>query len=606
MLRRFLPVTLIGLGAALLAIAVAQRTEFGERFEGVTYDERVRYTARPETARDDIVIIEIDEQSMRALEPIYGRWPWPRLAHGAVIDFLSRAPARVIAYDVLFSERHTSGEFKLGDSVMTGAQSDDMFVAAVRRAGNVVLAVDATTAESVAVPFDAARNAAALLGHNRAPKEFGVSRTLQPFVDLEGAPLPSLGLAAAAYFKGVPATQVALPADRPLLRFRGQYLPDPPGTPYPVFQFYNVLLSAEQQAGGQTPLHDPSVFRDKIVFVGVSAAALFDAHTAPVSEAVVPGVFLHATATDNVLAGDFMRRASWKTDAAIAVGVGLLAAIVATTLPVWGMVLAVTALVGTLVAGATLLVGQGLWVGVVAPVLAAVVAVGGSYTWRYVIEDREKRRVKKLFGRYVSKDVFEQLMANPSLAQLGGHRREMTVLFTDIRGFTTASEKSTPEAVVTQLNEYFGEMVEILFRHRGTLDKFVGDMVMGLFGAPVTDALHADNAVQCALEMIKVLEQMNARWTAQNRPRLDIGIGISSGVMIAGNIGSSAIMSYTVIGDAVNLGARLESLNKEYGTRILMSEATKARLTLPVQSRRIGDVTVKGKTQPVGVYEVQG
>jgi adenylate cyclase len=182
----------------------------------------------------------------------------------------------------------------------------------------------------------------------------------------------------------------------------------------------------------------------------------------------------------------------------------------------------------------------------------------------------------------------------------------MTVLFTDIRGFTTASEKSTPEAVVTQLNEYFGEMVEILFRHRGTLDKFVGDMVMGLFGAPVADALHADNAVQCALEMIKVLEQMNARWTAQNRPRLDIGIGISSGVMIAGNIGSSAIMSYTVIGDAVNLGARLESLNKEYGTRILMSEATKARLTLPVQSRRIGDVTVKGKTQPVGVYEVQG
>lgn len=604
-LRRFAPPVLIGLGAALVATWVAY-TQFGERAEGVSYDERVRFMARPETARDDIVVIEIDEPSMRMLEPVYGRWPWPRVAHAAVIEFLTRAPARVIAYDVLFSERHTSGEFKVGDSVMTGAESDERLVAAVRRAGNVVLAADATTAETVGVPFDALRQAAAMLGHNKGPKEFGVSRRLEPFVSHDGAQLPSLGVAAAAYFQGVPASQLKLPAGWPLLRFRGPYAPDPPGTPYPVFQFGNVLLSAEQLATGQPPHHDPSVFRDKIVFIAVSAAALFDAHTAPVSEDVVPGVFLHATATDNILAADFMRRASWVADTAIAAAIGLLAAIVAVTLPVWGVVLALASLIGLLIVVSTMLVGQGLWLGVIAPVLTAMMAVGGSYTWRYVVEDREKRRVKRLFGRYVSKDVFQQLMDNPALAQLGGERREMTVLFTDIRGFTTASEKSTPEAVVAQLNEYFGEMVEILFRHRGTLDKFVGDMVMGLFGAPVTDPQHADHAVQCALEMVRVLEQLNVRWTAEGRPRLDIGVGISSGVMIAGNIGSSSIMSYTVIGDTVNLGARLESLNKEYGTRILMSDATQARLTLPVKSRKIGDVTVKGKTQPVGVYEVQG
>ena len=147
-------------------------------------------------------------------------------------------------------------------------------------------------------------------------------------------------------------------------------------------------------------------------------------------------------------------------------------------------------------------------------------------------------------------------------------------------------------------------MVEVLFRHQGTLDKFVGDMVMGLFGAPLADPQHADHAVAAALEMSVELDRLNAAWQAQGRPVLDIGIGINSGEMIAGNIGSSAIMSYTVIGDAVNLGSRLESLNKDYGTRILISQATKDRLTSPVATRLVGEVTVKGRKQPVVVYEV--
>jgi len=187
---------------------------------------------------------------------------------------------------------------------------------------------------------------------------------------------------------------------------------------------------------------------------------------------------------------------------------------------------------------------------------------------------------------------------------LGGQRRDMTVLFSDIRGFTTASEAGTPEAVVRQLNEYFGAMVEVLFRHQGTLDKFVGDMVMGLFGAPLDDPHHADHAVAAALEMSRELARLNEGWRASGQPVLDIGIGINSGEMIAGNIGSTAIMSYTVIGDAVNLGSRLESLNKDYRTHILISEATRARLTIDVRTRPIGEVTVKGRQQPVLVHEV--
>jgi len=161
-----------------------------------------------------------------------------------------------------------------------------------------------------------------------------------------------------------------------------------------------------------------------------------------------------------------------------------------------------------------------------------------------------------------------------------------------------------PEEIVGKLNEYFTRMVDIVFAHKGTLDKFVGDMVMALFGAPLDDADHAQHAVDAALAMIRELNRLNEKWTAEGRPALDIGIGISTGPMIAGNIGSSAIMSYTVIGDNVNLGSRLESLNKDYGTRIIISDATRTQLRGAHQLRPLGDVVVKGKTRAVAIFEV--
>ena len=195
-------------------------------------------------------------------------------------------------------------------------------------------------------------------------------------------------------------------------------------------------------------------------------------------------------------------------------------------------------------------------------------------------------------------------MEHPHLAELGGKRREMSVLFSDIRGFTTVTEKGEPEALVHQLNEYFSRMVEVVFRNHGTVDKFVGDMVMALFGAPVDDPRHADHAVAAAVEMVQELGELNRRWLAEGKVPLDIGIGVNSGDMIAGNIGSSSIMSYTVIGDNVNLGSRLESLNKEYGTRIIISDATRTRLSREPALRPLGNVTVKGKTRPVAIFEI--
>jgi len=167
------------------------------------------------------------------------------------------------------------------------------------------------------------------------------------------------------------------------------------------------------------------------------------------------------------------------------------------------------------------------------------------------------------------------------------------------------SEKGTPEEVVGQLNEYFSRMVQVVFDHRGTVDKFVGDMVMALYGAPLDDEDHAEHAVQTALAMTTALNELNAQWQSQGRPTLDIGIGINTGDMVAGNIGSDTIMSYTVIGDAVNLGARLESLNKDYGTRIIISEATRSRLKERYDMQPLGDVVVKGKSKPVAIFEVK-
>ncbi len=637
-----------GAVAALLAYA-AGLSHYGRMIEATTYDWRLVQTARPADARDDIAIIEINESSVRELEPALGRWPWPRFVHAGVISFLARARARVIIYDVVLSEPDVLGTYRVGDRSMTGPESDAELIAAVRRAGTVIFPADAVFAglqgtagqkpcgplqlpgttyapgpgllsrPDVKTPFEALTRAVSALGHNFLQKDDGgASRRMTPFIDCNGVSVPSLGLAAVLVANQVPAEAVKIDPDR--LRLDDVSAPLVDGdlllwvhgpftdartfaATYPTYPFFNVLLSEERVMSGDKPEIDPSAFADKIVFVGTSATGLFDVH-ATAFGGNTPGVYLHAVLADNMLSNRFMRRASPAADAGVTAGAGLVAGLLAMTLPAWWAVASVVMLLSGFVVAATTATGAGLWLPGFGPIVAVVLALILAFSWQYFVEGREKRQVKRLFGRYVSKDVFEQLMANPALARLGGERREMTVLFSDIRGFTTASEKGTPEAIVAQLNEYFSEMVRVLFQHHGTLDKFVGDMVMGLFGAPVTDPRHADHAVAAAVDMSKALDLLNERWRKEGRPALDIGIGINSGEMIAGNIGSDTIMSYTVIGDAVNLGSRLESLNKEFSTHILISQATRDLLTTPVETRLVGEVKVKGRAQAVVVHEV--
>lgn len=655
---------LIGLALGVAGAAVAaviSTTQFAQSVENKSYDWRVRWTAQPVSPSSPVVIVEINESSVRALEPAVGRWPWPRLVHASAIDYLKRSGAKVIVYDVLFLEHEGRSSTVINGQPVSGEASDDALVTAVRTAGNVVLLADAiyegTTARptaddaenamglsrnvyqpgagfqvrpNVTVPFRELAEAAAAIGHNYLVKDerSDAARRILPFIEHRGLAVPSLGMAAALVFRQVPKADVRAegssmrvgdvrmpilhepvvqsgqPSTQALFRLHAPVsAADGSRSTYPTYSFFDVVLSEDNVQSGRPPVIPASAFEGKVVFIGTTAAGLFDRYATPFDGGAA-GVEFHATVADNVITSTFMRRAPWVVDIAVTVLAGLSAGVAATTLPLW---LAIGGSVGLLLAlgaGLTWAVGTGVWLGAVMPAAAVGLAVFGGVSWRYLVEDRAKRHVRALFGRYVSNDVIEQLMDDPALVSLGGQRREMTVLFSDIRGFTAASERATPEDVVAQLNEYFGAMVEVLFRHQGTLDKFVGDMVMGLFGAPLPDARHADHAVETAVEMIEVLERMNVGWKAQGKPVLNIGIGINSGEMIAGNIGSEAIMSYTVIGDAVNLGSRLESLNKDYGTRILISEETRSRLTIDVRTRPIGAVTVKGRAEAVSVFEV--
>jgi adenylate cyclase len=656
MVRKAVAGLLIGVCAAGIVLALTNLEAF-RTVELKTYDWRLSHTADPATARKDIALVEIDEVSLRNLQQHAGRWPWPRVVHASLIDYLNRGKPKLIVYDVLFADEDLRVGFPYGGDTWSGPESDKALADTIKKAGNVILLADATfvgeTTEKQQLPDPGFRlnvpgvlerrvvfppagplsGAAAALGHNFLSLDpDGPVRHVVPFVRTGDNAMPSLGLSAALLAARIRPSDVRvegkslIAGDRllplesrevnveggttdmlwGLIHFRGPaFLSDLKRRPYPHYSFFDLLYSEEQLNAGEKPEIDPASFKDKIVFVGVTAAGLFDVFETPFAGGLMPGIQIHASVADDFLSNRVMRPESRTVRMVLIVVLALLVGLIATLLPAWWAAAVVAAIVAAFGFIATQQFAGGHWINITQPTLASSLALFGGVGYQYFFEGREKRKMKRLFGQYVSKDVYEQLVANPDLARLGGQRRQMTVLFSDIRGFTTVSEKGQPEEIVAILNEYFTRMVEIVFAHKGTLDKFVGDMVMALFGAPLDDPNHAEHAVDAALEMIRELNRLNEKWTAEGRPALDIGIGISTGPMIAGNIGSEAIMSYTVIGDSVNLGARLESLNKEYGTRIIISEATRDALPGRYLFRPLGDVVVKGKTRPVAIFEVK-
>jgi adenylate cyclase len=359
---------------------------------------------------------------------------------------------------------------------------------------------------------------------------------------------------------------------------------------------------------------DPKLLKDKIVFIGAQASSLADNKSTPVDE-TMPGVCVLATALQNLLSEDFIYHSPRSAAFALLALFSLLTGVTCTMLVpafkrLWVAAIVLFVLIIVYIGGfsgwaAYNFAKNSLWMDVV-PVWAGIfLAYAASTTVGYVTENKGKREFKKAFGKYLSPEVVEELSKDfAALSVNTGTRQDLTVLFSDIRGFTPMSEKMQPEEVVTLLNEYLSAMVDVIFRNGGFLDKYIGDGIMAVFTAPRRRENHAQLAVRAACEMLQTIDRMKEDWAKAGKQVFEIGIGINSGEMVVGNIGSEKRMDYTAIGDNVNLAARLESLNKQYGSRLIVSEETYSRVRDYVEARDLGLTTVKGKGAEIRVFEI--
>jgi adenylate cyclase len=377
---------------------------------------------------------------------------------------------------------------------------------------------------------------------------------------------------------------------RVLINYRG------PRETYPYYSLADVVSHKCK----------PGTFRDKIVLVGASATGIGDLRTPPYGGIDYPGLEVHANVIDNMLNSGFLIRGAHQEilDLLLILLFGIpLGTAMALVSPRWmwfGLALLVPFSLLIYVSFV-----RGYWLNFTLPAGTLTANVMLVSLYRALVEEKEKRKVRSAFGQYLSPEVIRRLLVNPQLVE--PRKTEITVMFSDIRGFTTISEKLDAQDLALFLNSYLSDMTKIVFDTQGTLDKYIGDAVMALWGAPIEEPEHAANACSASLTMMKTVHAMQKQWEAEGKPRLDIGIGLNTGPASVGNMGSALHHAYTALGDTVNLSSRLEGLNKEYGTHILVNESTYAAVkNAGFLFRELDIIRVKGKLQPVTIYELVG
>ena len=618
----------VGLVVALVLLALRGTYAF-QALELKTLDLRfrTRHAARADT---NIVIVDQDEASLDQLRPYYGRPPWPRGAWAAVVGYLAQARVKLVVFDFTYPDPlrydsagdaqfaaataaagnviHTLTFQTYGDTAaarLAREREDSAAVAELPRFARDAAGVPAPEFQAVEHPYRQLMDASRALGViNFTPDPVdGVARRVPPLFRFRGHAYPTLALAAAlAADTTLRLRDIPLDRGAILINWKGPYRDPSRGARSETYRVYPVADIIRNVQTGEVD----SSLAGKVVFVGGSGSGLFEARANPFSPAD-PGVLIHATLADNLLQRDFLRRASTlANDAALLVAALLAGLAVAAMASVWASAAAGIGLGALYLAFTWWLFGShGVWLDASAPTLAVLLTFTGGMAVNYMTEGRHKRQIREMFSKYVAPEYVAQLAEDPSRLHTEGRRAELSILFSDIRGFTTISESLSPTDVIAFLNVYLSEMAAIVKQSGGTLDKFIGDAVMAFWGEPVPLADHAERACDCALAMKAATLKLAERFAAEGKPAIRIGIGINTADVVVGNIGSlEHKLDYTVIGDGVNLASRLEGLNKEFQTTIIISEFCLARLAGRFVTRPLGDVKVKGKTKPVQIFEL--
>ena len=625
---------LVGGAAFLLALAL-YCSGWLAIAELKTLDHRFHRYADPAQAGNDIVLVAVDEASL----DVYGRWPWSRDRHGYVVHYLKQAGARAVVFDILFLEPDRAA-----------AEFDEAFADEMRAAGNVYLSFlmqDGQERSAAPISPDILKKATIALDAQTTPQADAILRTyagvkfppplfaeaarglgyinLNPDVDGTTRRLTLLATARNRTFLQL-TTAVArdyLRADRATLR-PGELQLGPVTIPltaeremvvdwhgtlehrvYPVYPIGAVLRAYTDMQEGKPPLLDPALFRDKIVFVATTAAGTYDLHVTPLSP-FAPGVLIHMSALDNILRHHHLRPASSWIFAA--------STLVLTMATAWAFMLIQSQWIKAAVIGGLAIAyyglavhaftSHGLWLDLAIPEGALAVSFAAAATVEYLTEGRQRRQLRAVFDKYMAADVVDEIMRNPEAIRLGGEKKELSVFFSDMAGFTSLSERLEPETLVELLNQYLSAMTEIILHHRGNVNKYLGDGIMAIFGAPRGEPNHASLACFAALDSQAELARRREQGKAEGRPEISVRIGINSGWLVVGNMGSQARLEYTVMGDTVNLASRLEGANKFYHTGIMLGPRTYELAARDIEAREIDRMRVKGKQEPVVVFEL--
>jgi adenylate cyclase len=579
--------------------------------------------ADPDDADPRIVMVEVDQASLNHFADDDIPFPWPRSLYNPVVAYAAAGGAKGVLFDILFT-----GETPFGPAV------DASFADAIEDAGNVTLAAaffrgesgrvvdlpprfgrpytgappDRIATATVEAPLPILVDAAAALGSvTNDPDVDGVYRRVRPVRTYQGRAVPSLTTAPLMGEGPVRFVDGGLylgdrfvPTDDDgsyLLRYHGGR------DTYRSYPIAAVISSYMQAQAGETPAIPPDAFKDAYVIVGYTATGLYDLKPTPLSP-VSPGPMVHAVLLDNLLNGDGIRIAP----VAVAVALGFAgASLIAAGTLAWGPIAVGATMVATATAlfGATLaLMGAGWWVDLLGVEFPPTLALMGAALYRYRTEGVRRRQLSHAFGHYLSPAMVAKVAADPDSLKLGGERRELTVFFCDLAGFTSLSERLSPEELVGVLNDYTSAVTDVILEREGTVDKFIGDAVMAFWNAPADQPDHAVRGVDAALAAVAGLARLNVKLAQRNLPQVAMRVGVNSGPCVVGNMGSARRFNYTAIGDPVNEASRFEGLNKAYATGILAAEPTVAACDGRFFVRQVDYLTVKGKERPVMAYEV--